>query len=369
MRTVIAGGGTAGHVFPAIALADVLRRDHGATVSFIGSAQGQEAALVPAAGYGFHPVEAAQLVREVSLRAAIAPLIALRSVRASRPFVEGADVLVGMGGYVSAPAVLAARRARVPVVLHEANAVPGLANRLLSRGARSVGVAFEDATRRFSGHVPIVVTGNPVRDLIREVPSKREALAAEAVVALGLEAGRATVVVFGGSQGALHLDRAVATAIAVPALRDRGDLQLIVLTGPAHLEEMAGASSSAPVRVRAFPFLERIDLACAVADVAVSRAGAGHIAELTVCGIPSILVPYPHATENHQEANARELVRAGAADLVLDRDLTGEVLARRILELVDDLVRRRSMSNRAAAWAKPDAAERLAELVMRAGTR
>ena len=368
MRTVIAGGGTAGHVFPALALADVLRRDHGADVSFVGSEHGQEGSLVPAAGYEFHAVEAAQLVREVSFRAAAAPFVALRSVRDCRPLVEGADVLVGMGGYVSAPAVLAARWARVPVVLHEANAVPGLANRLLSRGTRAVGVAFEDATRRLPKRVHVVVTGTPVRDLIRDVPAKRAALTAEAVGALGLATGRVTVVVFGGSQGALHLDRAVVAATALPSLRDRGDLQLIVLTGPAHIGEVI-APSSRPVHVRAFPFLERMDLACAVADVAVSRAGAGHIAELTVCGIPSILVPYPHATENHQEANARELVRAGAAELLLDRDLTGETLSGRILDLVDDLDRRRSMGARAAAWAKPDAAERLAELVVRAGSR
>jgi UDP-N-acetylglucosamine--N-acetylmuramyl-(pentapeptide) pyrophosphoryl-undecaprenol N-acetylglucosamine transferase len=368
VRIVIAGGGTAGHVFPAIALADALRRSHGADVSFIGSAAGQEATLVPAAGYALGTVEAAQLVRRVSPRTVVAPLVALRSARACAPLVDGADVIVGMGGYVSVPAVLAALRARIPVVLHEANAVPGLTTRFFARMAREVAVTFEDAVRRLSTRRPVVVTGNPVRDLIRRVPERRDALRAEASDALGLESSRGTVVVLGGSQGALHLDRAIADAIAVPALGDRDDLQMMVLTGPAHVREVAAAPSTG-VRVRSFPFVERMDLVCAAADVAVSRAGAGHIAELTVCGIPTILVPYPHATGHHQEANAREVVRWGAAELLLDRDLSGEALARRVVDLIDDTGRTRSMADRARVWARPDAAERLADLVTKVGSR
>jgi UDP-N-acetylglucosamine--N-acetylmuramyl-(pentapeptide) pyrophosphoryl-undecaprenol N-acetylglucosamine transferase len=370
VRTVIAGGGTAGHVFPAIAVADVLRRDHGCDVSFIGSPHGQEATLVSSAGYAFHAVEAAQMVREVSLRAARAPFVALRSVRDCGPIVADADVLLGMGGYASAPAAIAALRARVPVVLHEANAVPGLANRLLARGARAIGVAFKDARRRFPSRARVVVTGNPVRQMIRDVPSNRTALRAEAVVTFGLDPGRTTVAVFGGSQGALHVDRTIAASTTTPILRDRSDVQLVVLTGPAHLDSLRGAiATGAAVRTRAVAFLDRMDLAYAVADLAVSRAGAGHIAELTVCGVPSILIPYPHATENHQEANANELVRAGAAELLLDREVTPQLLARHIVELVEDSNRRGSMAERASAWAAPDAAERVAALVLEAASR
>lgn len=361
MRVVLAGGGTAGHVFPAIALADRLTAD-GDDVAFIGSPEGQEARLVPEAGYPFHAVRAQKMVRSLSLSTMQAPFVALRSIGACRPWVRDADAVVGLGGYVSAPAVLAARRAGVPVVLHEQNAVPGLANRLLARGARAVGVSFADAAARFPDRVRTVATGNPVRKQIRLVPANREALASEAHEALDLEPGRTTVVVFGGSLGALHLDQAVAGAVA--HLRDRGDLQLLVLSGPAHLGVLEPAThESGDVLVRALPFLDRIDLALAIADVAVSRAGAGHIAELTVCGIPSILVPYPHATENHQEANAREIVRAGAADLYADDALSPDGLAERILGLVDDERRRDRMATAALAWAKPDADARLAALV------
>lgn len=360
MRIVIAGGGTAGHVFPAVALADRLAAE--ARVEFIGSQAGQEATLVPAAGYAFHGVAAAPLRREVSLASVRAPFVAIGSVRACGPFVGDADVVVGMGGYASVPAVLAARRAHVPVVLHEQNAVPGLANRLLARMASSVGVSFADAAARFPSRVPVAVTGNPVRAQVLRVASEREAIAAEAWIALDLDPGRATVVVFGGSQGALHVDQAVAAALE--DLSDRVDLQLLVLTGRGKLDVVARAAERPmDLRVRVVPYLDRMELAYAVADLAVARAGATSIAEMTVCGIPSILVPYPHATEDHQTANARELVRAGAAELYADAELSSHGLARRILDLMDDDARRAAMGERAAAWSKPDADERLAALV------
>jgi UDP-N-acetylglucosamine--N-acetylmuramyl-(pentapeptide) pyrophosphoryl-undecaprenol N-acetylglucosamine transferase len=362
VNVVIAGGGTAGHVFPAIALADRLATDHGAEVRLLGSATGQEAALVPAAGFVFHAIRAIPAQRRVSLGAVRAGLVALRSVRSCLPLVRGADTVVGMGGFASASAVLAARRARVPYVLHEQNAVPGLVNRLLAKNARSIAVSFADARTRFGPRVPTVVTGNPVRASILAVPASRESLAKEAWDALNLEPDRVTVVVFGGSQGALHVDRTIAAAL--PGLRHRGDLQLLVLTGRGHEEVVAGpAREPGPLVVRVLPFLHRMELAYAVADLVVGRAGATSIAELTVCGLPSLLIPYPHATEDHQTANARELQREGAAGVLFDEELSPERLIDRIVGLVDDRDRLRIMGERAAAWAKPDAAERLAAMV------
>lgn len=362
MRVTIAGGGTAGHVFNALALAERLRQDHDAEVTFIGSAQGQEATLVPAAGYAFHAIRADKMVREVSFRTLVAPIVALRSVRRCRPWVADRDVVVGMGGYVSAPAVLAARRAGVPIVLHEQNAVPGLANRFLARGAAAVGLTFADAAARLPRRLRTVVTGNPVREAIRAVPAARAALASEAMEVFDLDPSRKTVLVFGGSQGALHLDRTVAGAAEI--LAGAADLQLLVGTGPRHLDALrAAVEADRPLRVRAVAFIERMDLAYSAADLAVSRAGANNITELTVCGVPAILVPYPHATENHQEANARELVRVGAADLLHDSALTPRVLAERIGSALADPPRLAAMTAAATAWAKPDADRRLASLV------
>jgi UDP-N-acetylglucosamine--N-acetylmuramyl-(pentapeptide) pyrophosphoryl-undecaprenol N-acetylglucosamine transferase len=365
VKVLIAGGGTGGHVYPGIALADRLQADHGASVEFAGASSGPEATLVPKAGYAFHPVEAAPMYREASRRAIRAPFVALRSVRACRPLLEGVDVVVGVGGYVSVPPGLAARRAHVPLVLHEQNAVPSLANRLLARRARAVGLTFEDARDRFPRRVSAVLTGNPVRTAILDVGPRRAELVAEARETFGLAQDRTTVVVFGGSQGALHLDETIAEALRL--LEARVDLQLLVLTGPEHEPVVAGpAAAEMSLRVHVLPYLDRMELAYAVADLAVTRAGATSIAEMTVCGVPMILVPYPYATENHQEANARELERCGAAEVLLDAELSAEGLAHRILALVDDDERRAAMSVASRAWGRPDADERLATLVIEA---
>lgn len=365
MRVLISGGGTAGHVFPALALARRLTEGHGAEVRFVGTTTGQEAHLVPAAGFAFAAIEARPFVRKISLRGLAAPAATLRSVGRCRPFVEDADVVVGMGGYVSVPVAIAAARARRPLVLHEQNAVPGLANRTLARVAKTVALSFPEAARLLPRGVAWVVTGNPVRPEILGVQANREALAKEALDEMDLEARRTTVVVFGGSQGALHVNRAAVDALR--RLRGRGDLQVVLLTGPAHVEEMRGANDSqGDLLVRTLPFLDRMELAYAVADLVVARAGATSIAEVGVCGLPSLLVPYPYATGRHQEANARALQRAGAATVVMDDALTGELLASRIAGLVDDPERLRAMGERASAWARRDAAGALANVVMEA---
>jgi UDP-N-acetylglucosamine--N-acetylmuramyl-(pentapeptide) pyrophosphoryl-undecaprenol N-acetylglucosamine transferase len=361
VRIVIAGGGTAGHIVPSIAVADRLR-EGGASVEFVGSPDGPEASIVPAAGYRFHAVAATPFRREVSVRSAAAPFVALRSVITSRPIVRDAAAVLGMGGYASIASVVAARTERVPTILHEQNAIPGLANRLLGRLATAMALTFEDSRARFPRGLRMEVTGLPLRREIRGVAARREELAAEARRTLDLEPERTTVLVTGGSQGALHVDQTVADAISL--LADRSDLQLVVLTGAAHEPVVAAAvNRGMELIVRTVPFLERMELVLAVADLAVARAGANTIHELAACSIPSILVPYPHATDDHQEANAREMERAGAADVYRDRDLTPEGLARRILSLVADRERRTVMAKAGAAWAKPDADERVAELV------
>ena len=368
MNVVITGGGTAGHVFPAIALADRLAAD-GDAVSFVGSPTGQEAVRVPAAGYPFHAVDAIPMKRQLSRATMKAPVVALRSVGRARGFLDGADVVVGVGGYVSVPTVLAARRAGVAIALHEQNAIPSLSNRFLSRFARAVGVSFDRSRASFPARLRVEVTGNPVRRQITRVRANRDDLAAEARTELDLASDRRTVLIVGGSLGALHVNQAVAQMLAGSAIRARDDLQLLVLTGPAHLDVVAGAASSPmALRVRVLAFLDRMDLALAVADVVVARAGAGHIAEITACGLPSILIPYPHATENHQEANARAVVDAGAAELFLDRDLSGDRLGERIMRLVDDRDRIRRMADAATAWGRPYAADRLADVVHEVGS-
>jgi len=364
MKVLIAGGGTAGHVFPAVALARELA-SRGHDVRFAGTTAGQESALVREAGFPFVAVEAKPLERKVSFRAVTAPFAAVRSVKTCRPLVEAADVVVGMGGYVSVPAALAALRSRRPLVLHEQNAVPGLANRTFARPARSVALSFAEARRAFPRRTRTLVTGNPVRPQILAVPAERDALAKAAFGELGLDPDRRTVVVFGGSQGAAHLNRAVLAALPTLAA---SDLQVLLLTGNAHAEtirSMLPREVEPPVHV--VGFLDRMELAYAVADLVIARAGATTIAEIAVCGLPSVLIPYPYATGRHQEANARALQRAGASTMVPDDELDGGVLGERVSWLLDDEERRRSMGEGARAWSRPNAAAALADAVVEAG--
>jgi UDP-N-acetylglucosamine--N-acetylmuramyl-(pentapeptide) pyrophosphoryl-undecaprenol N-acetylglucosamine transferase len=360
MKIVIGGGGTAGHVFPALAVADALRV-RGADVTFVGSGDGQEATLVPAAGYPFVPIRAISAQTRLSVRSVKAVVRALREARAVRPIVRDADVVIGCGGFASAPVVIAAWWVRRPLVLIDQNSVPGAVNRIAARWARVVATTFEATAARLPSGARVIRTGNPIRTRIVAVASHREELAAEARATFGLALERRTVLVVGGSLGALRLDRTIAEAL--PVLRDRADLQLLVSAGRGHEEVVARAiDPNAPLRVRALSFIDRMDLALAVADLAVSRSGAS-VAELTACGVPAILVPYPFATENHQEANAQEVAAAGAATMILERDLSPSALASCILELMDDAPRRARMAAAALAWARPDAAERIAAIV------
>jgi UDP-N-acetylglucosamine--N-acetylmuramyl-(pentapeptide) pyrophosphoryl-undecaprenol N-acetylglucosamine transferase len=365
-RVVVAGGGTAGHVYPGLALARALA-DRGCRVDFVGTEGGLEATLVPEAGFEFHAVAARPFRRKLSVATLNAPVVALRSVGECRRVVRGASAVVGMGGYVSVSSVLAARLERIPVVLHEQNAVPGLANRALSRLSRAVALSFADAGRRITRRARTVLTGNPVRDEILRVREDRDTLAKEALAELDLEEGRRTIVIFGGSQGAVHIDRAAVGACRL--LSARSDLQVVIITGPAHLEAVGHGWHDGPgILVRLIPYLLRMELAYARADLVVSRSGATTVAELTVCGLPALLIPYPYATGRHQEANARALQRAGGASVLLDDQLSARTLADRMVGLIDHDERLRDMADRSVAFGRPDAAARLAELVLEVGS-
>jgi UDP-N-acetylglucosamine--N-acetylmuramyl-(pentapeptide) pyrophosphoryl-undecaprenol N-acetylglucosamine transferase len=365
MRVVVGTGGTAGHVLPAIAVADRLRERFDADVVFVGRAEGQEATLVPAAGFHLETVEALPFARRLSIGTLRAPVAALRAAGRSRRVIRGADVVIGMGGFVSVPVALAARVERAPLIVHEQNALPGLANRLAARWARTVALSFSETADRFPRRTRTVVTGNPVRVSIARVPAERSVLAEEARRLLDLEADRRTVVVFGGSQGALQLNRAAVELAGSLALRE--DLQLVVLTGPQHHDEVRRRlPPGGRLIVRTVAFLDRMELAYAAADLVVCRAGATTVAELTACGLPSILVPYPYATGRHQEANARALQRAGAATVVLDEAATGETLRRGIRSILDDAGRLLSMSRSATRFGRPEAADAVADVAVSA---
>ena len=368
MRVVIGTGGTAGHIFPALVTAEHLRDGYGAEIVFVGTGTGQEARLVPAAGFELRRIEAMPFHRGLSLRAIGAPFAALRGAKLAREFIRGSDAVLGMGGYVSVPVSVAANREKVPLVIHEQNAVLGLANRLAARWASVIGLSFPEAGRHLPRSARAVTVGNPVRASIVAAAERTAELRAQARAELELEEGRTTILIFGGSQGAIRLNRAAIELAGL--LRDREDMQLLIVTGPRnHAELQRHVPTSGALRVHAVAFLERIELAYSVADLAVARAGAMTIAELTACGVPAILVPYPYATANHQEANARAVERAGGAVVLLDEQTNGAVLARTIDELARWQDRLPTMARASRAFGKPGAADALAGLVVSAAGR
>ncbi len=345
---MIAGGGTAGHVVPALAVADALRA-RGADVEFIGGERA-ETELVPAAGYPFHRLRVEGIDRHDPLRALRAGMLAGLAVPRARRLLRrlGADAVLGGGGYVAGPVGLAARSLRLPLVLTEADSRLGMANRLLAPLAARVFLAF-----------PIEgLTGSRWMVSGRPVPAGTGAAdRAAARERFGIGADEACVLVFGGSLGALRLNNAALDAFGTAApgavlhasgRRDYDDLsrRLEALGSPPHYH--------------LYPYIEPFADALAAADLAVARAGGG-VQELLVAGLPAVLVPYPHATADHQTKNARWAERAGAAVVVPDDELDGPRLAREVAALLGAPQRMAEMGKAAAAAAKPDAAERIAD--------
>ncbi|MCC5949068.1 MAG: undecaprenyldiphospho-muramoylpentapeptide beta-N-acetylglucosaminyltransferase [Nitriliruptoraceae bacterium] len=369
-RTVlVAGGGTAGHVFPAIAVASELQRlDADIEPVFVGVPDRLEARLVPEAGFELHHVDAVSIPRRPSPRLLRVPGALRRTVGRCRELIDqtGARSAVTFGGYVSFPLDRAAKGAGLPLVIHEQNSVPGLTNRLAARWADHVAVTFPGSASRFPRPERCVVTGNPVRDdlLALDVAVRR----AEARSAFGLDPDLPTLLVFGGSQGARSLNRAIIDA------HDRWDAQpLQVLHAAGTGGYPLAASGWEPARTRTpdgpkvelVDFIDDMALAYAAADVVVCRAGATSIAELTVLGIPAVLVPYPHATANHQLENGRALERTGGAVVIEDGELDGARLAAAVLPLLRDPEHHARMARASRAFGRRDAATNVARLVLR----
>ena len=360
MNVLLAGGGTGGHVYPALAVAEALhRRDPASRVLFVGSRGGMEASLVPAAGVPFVGLAVRAPRSRAPVRLAVSAASVVASLAQAVAVVArfAPDAIIATGGIAALPAVIAGALQGTPVVVIEGNAVPGRTNRILARFSRVVAVSSDEAAQGLpAGRT--VVTGLPIR---REIyTASRE----EGRKAFGLDPGRRTVLIIGGSQGAVRLNRAAEEAVA--RLASRGDLQVIHQVGGGW--DGAGparppAGAIAGIRYVRVPYLERIGAAYACADAVVSRCGANALAEITACGLPAILVPYPYAADDHQARNARRLVGAGGAVLVPDAQLTGEVLAGEIAALFDRPGRLETLGAAARGQGCPDAADRVVALV------
>jgi UDP-N-acetylglucosamine--N-acetylmuramyl-(pentapeptide) pyrophosphoryl-undecaprenol N-acetylglucosamine transferase len=370
LRVLIAAGGTGGHVFPGLALARTLvARDPATTVSFAGTTRGIEGRSVPAAGFEVDMLPILPLSRRLSVETVLSPGAAVAGVGAATRLLKRRriDVVAGMGGYVTLPVAMAAKLSGIPVVLHEQNAVPGIANKLAARVATTVALGVAEAAAAFGGARTVVV-GNPVRPELAHLD--RDALRTEALTAFGLDPARRTLFVFGGSQGARRLNNALIDATASWPRPDT--IQVLHACGKRDEDAVrAGWAAVEPrgLRVQVVPFVDRMDLAYAATDLAVTRAGALTVAELTVAGVPAVMVPLPHATAGHQAANAAVLAAAGGVVHIPDAELTGPRLAEEAAVLLDDPGTLASMGKVMRDLARPEAAEDLADTVLAAAGR
>ena len=353
IRVIIAAGGTGGHLFPGIALAhEFRRREARARITFVGTARGLETKIIPKEKFELRLIPATGWVRLGGFRKIMALLRipgglwrSWRILKEVRP-----HLVLGVGGYASGPVMMMAVFMRLPRALLEPNTVPGLTNRLLAPWVDRVYLAFEetqlwlDQKRRVHS---IRVLGNPIRREIISV-GKESKKSSE----------RFTLLVMGGSQGSQAINQAMAEALAgLESLKGR--LRIIHQTGERDVEALKKCYSRMQFEAVVVPFLDPISEAYRKADLVVCRSGATTVAELTACARPAILIPFPYATHGHQERNARVLMEAGAAEMILERDLTGKILADRIQRLLEETDRFQRMTQQSRRMGRPEAAERI----------
>ncbi|SDJ76146.1 UDP-N-acetylglucosamine--N-acetylmuramyl-(pentapeptide) pyrophosphoryl-undecaprenol N-acetylglucosamine transferase [Streptomyces indicus] len=363
LSVVIGAGGTGGHIYPGLALADALRRAvPDAEISFVGTTRGLETRLIPGAGYRLHTVDMIPFDPSLGARRYLLPAALVKSGMQVRSILreQRAQVAVGMGGYPSAPVIVGARFAGLPSVIHESNAVPGRANQFAARLTPHLTVAFDRSRAHLAGGERARVVGMPIAAGLAGLD--RPALRAEARRALGVPQDARVIVFNGGSLGAARLTEA---ALGLAELwRSRTDVFLLIKTGPAALEETRRRLGASPV-ARAVPYLDRMDHAYAAADLVVCRAGSATVAELAATGVPAVLVPYPHAPGDHQTHNARVLSDVGAGLLLPDAETTAEHLADLVGPLLDRPERLAAMARAADPGPHADAARNLTAEVLR----
>jgi len=359
-KIIISGGGTGGHVFPAIAIADALKaRQPESRILFVGALGRMEMDRVPKAGYEIVGLPIAGLQRRLTTKNLSFPFKLLASLRKARKIVSEfqPQIAVGVGGYASGPVLRSAASRGVPTLVQEQNSFLGITNRILAKKATAVCVAYPDMNKWFPDH-KIILTGNPVRKEVLDFAGKRE----EAAKAFGLSPDKTTVLVVGGSLGARTINESVENLLE---MFHAGEFQMIWQTGKHYADRAQNAVRARNLaNVVATPFIERMDLAYAMADLVVSRAGAMSVSELTLAGKPSILIPSPNVAEDHQTKNAKALADRDAAVLIPD-DAAKRKLPEVLSKILGDASWRARLSENAKTLALPDAAEKIADEIFK----
>ncbi len=362
-RILFAGGGTGGHIYPALSIADAIKAiEPGAAIEFAGTQDRMEWKVVPKNGYAIHPITVSGFHRGELKRNLLFPFKLLRGLWQSWNLVKhfDADVVVGTGGFVAGPVLFAASLRGRPIVLQEQNAHAGVTNKLLAKRASEIHIAFEGAKNAFPEE-KCVLNGNPTRPELQKVDEKR----AEARAHWGIPEGVTVVLMFGGSLGSLALNNAMEAHHAALLADER--IFLIWQTGARYYERLTQRIQEHP-RLRLLQYIDRMDLAYAAADIALCRSGAITCSELMVTGTPSILVPSPNVAEDHQTKNAESMAEAKAASLLPEARLDA-ALVNEVRTLVQDPTRRTQMRTAARSIARPDAAHDIATSVLQLAQR
>lgn len=360
MRIIISGGGTGGHVFPAIAIADAIKKMRpDAEILFVGAKGKLEMEKVPKAGYLIEGLWISGFQRSLTVRNLLFPIKLLHSWWRARQIVRRfrPDVVVGVGGYASGPTLDAASAFNVPTVLQEQNSYPGVTNKILAKKAAKICVAYEGMDKFFPKE-KIVLAGNPVRsEVFQNLENKRQ----EGYSHFGLDEKKQTIFVFGGSLGARTLNEAMAAGTQL--LKENQQVQLLWQCGRLYHENFKNSETANLPQVKIQPFIDRMDLAYAIADVVIGRAGALSVSEMCLAGKPAILVPSPNVAEDHQTKNALALVEKGAALMVKDAAARDELLWA-ALEVLKNKELQAQLSRNIRQLAKPDAADVIAKVVL-----
>ncbi|KAB7732194.1 undecaprenyldiphospho-muramoylpentapeptide beta-N-acetylglucosaminyltransferase [Rudanella paleaurantiibacter] len=360
MRIIISGGGTGGHIYPAIAIANELKAiDPGADILFVGAEGKMEMEKVPRAGYRIEGLPVVGIKRELTLDNLAFPLKLGRSLWRARQLVRQfrPDVAVGVGGYASGPTLLAASMAGVPVLIQEQNSYAGLTNKVLARWAKRICVAYPGMEAFFPAE-KIILTGNPVRKDIQHADTQVET----GRQAFGLDASKPTLLIIGGSQGARTINESIEQGLSQFIA---AGVQVVWQTGPAFIERArAAVQATGSDLIKPYDFIYPMDQAYAVADAVVSRAGALSVSELCIVGRPAILVPFPAASEDHQTKNAMSLVDRNAALLVKDNQARTTLVAE-ALSLLGNADQRAILTRQIKLLARPDAGRDIAQEIMK----
>ena len=359
-RIIISGGGTGGHVFPAIAIADAIKAARpDAKFLFVGAMGRMEMDRVPKAGYEIRGLEISGFQRSLSAKNLAFPFKLLKSLRVSRKIIKefNPEVAIGVGGYASGPLLHMAARKKIPTLIQEQNSFPGITNRLLAKKVDKICVSYERMEKWFPKE-KLIMTGNPIRSSVVDIEGKKES----GLKAFGLNPHKPTLLIVGGSLGARTINESIAGVLEEMT---ESNYQVISQTGKLYINKaQALVREKGAANVHVTAFIEEMDLAYAAADLIVSRAGAMALSELCLIGKPSVLVPSPNVAEDHQTKNAMALVKNEAAMMVADADARGDLWPT-VSQLLLNTEARAMLAENAKAMAKPNAAKKIAEEVLK----